>query len=311
MESEWRKDVLKELRKIGESVEEIRKELMREAARREQGRKSTEKIDKRGNSKGTEEDDSKEGKIERKDKNEDKGFTLRGEYSEKCVEEVKEEEGEESLQKKRKNESQAKEKEKERTENGTEKRRRECVEEGDEVRLGRSLEKQTLGEEEENEKEAEGKNREDWRESWETKIEMEKKERRKRSLVWKGVGGKDAEERSRRVNIMSQIELGKKVMIKKQTELTGEGGRKLILMELEEEEDRNVLLGKKNDIWEKWRAVIEEDLSSEERKQKWRIKEKAREERFKGKRVEYNNRRIWIEGTEWRWAEKEGKWKSV
>jgi len=32
---------------------------------------------------------------------------------------------------------------------------------------------------------------------------------------------------------------------------------------------------------------------------KWRIKERARLERARGKRVYYDSRRLWIEGREW------------
>ncbi|XP_046145874.1 cilia- and flagella-associated protein 251-like [Osmia bicornis bicornis] len=105
-----------------------------------------------------------------------------------------------------------------------------------------------------------------WAESWERRMERERKERRSRSIIWKNVGGEEKEERGRRVKIMLQMELGKKVEIRKLTEMAGEGGRKIILTELEEEEDCRKVIGKKNAIWELWRVSVQEDLLREERR---------------------------------------------
>lgn len=49
-------------------------------------------------------------------------------------------------------------------------------------------------------------------------------------------------------------------------------------------------------------------MTREEKKLKWRIKEKARMERRRGRRVEYDSGGIWIEGKEWKWNEEEGRW---
>ena len=83
----------------------------------------------------------------------------------------------------------------------------------------------------------------------------------------------------------------------------------MILTELETEEDRRRVMWRKAEIWERWRVCVEEDLSREERKIRWLIKERAREERGKGKKVEYTSRKLWVDGQEWKWEKKEGKWK--
>lgn len=54
------------------------------------------------------------------------------------------------------------------------------------------------------------------------------------------------------------------------------------------------ILWMKNGIWESW--YIDEDLSREERRIKWRIKEKV-----KRRWVEFSRSRFWIKREKWRW----------
>lgn len=54
---------------------------------------------------------------------------------------------------------------------------------------------------------------------------------------------------------------------------------------------------------------IDEDLTWKERKVKWLIKRKAEKVRVEEKRVRVGHMKIWIEGREWRWDEREGKLK--
>jgi len=53
---------------------------------------------------------------------------------------------------------------------------------------------------------------------------------------------------------------------------------------------------------------VDEDLSREERRLRWLIRERARVEKRREKRVVYDGERIWIEGREWRWDEEEEEW---
>ena len=46
----------------------------------------------------------------------------------------------------------------------------------------------------------------------------------------------------------------------------------------------------------------------EERKTRWKMVERTRNKRREGKKVEVANRRMWIDGEEWRWVEGEKRW---
>lgn len=50
---------------------------------------------------------------------------------------------------------------------------------------------------------------------------------------------------------------------------------------------------------------MNEDLTLEERKMRWRILEAVRRERTSGRRVEFSNREIWVEGVKWSWNERD------
>lgn len=51
------------------------------------------------------------------------------------------------------------------------------------------------------------------------------------------------------------------------------------------------------------RKGVDEDLTVEERRVRWRIVETARRERAKGKRVVAKNRELWVERIRWKWDE--------
>lgn len=56
---------------------------------------------------------------------------------------------------------------------------------------------------------------------------------------------------------------------------------------------------------------MDEDLIMRERRNRWRMVEKARRERKKGKWVRITTRKIWIVGMEWRWVEEWDEWERV
>ncbi|EFN79315.1 hypothetical protein EAI_03465 [Harpegnathos saltator] len=57
------------------------------------------------------------------------------------------------------------------------------------------------------------------------------------------------------------------------------------------------------------RERIEDDLTEEERKTKWRIERKAEVERRKGKNVQVGYMKMWVNGRMTRWdEEREKKW---
>lgn len=92
------------------------------------------------------------------------------------------------------------------------------------------------------------------------------------------------------------------------TERAREGGKKVFIVEVEEEEDRKDLLERELEIKRNWSVGADEDLTMEERKLRWRILEKAREERRKGRSAVVNNRQLWIDGKEWKWNEERKIW---
>lgn len=63
-----------------------------------------------------------------------------------------------------------------------------------------------------------------------------------------------------------------------------------MIMELERKEDKEEVLEKGEEIRRFWKVGVDEDLTMEERKRRWRMMEIARRERAKGRRVEMSNR---------------------
>ena len=51
----------------------------------------------------------------------------------------------------------------------------------------------------------------------------------------------------------------------------GEGGRKMVLVVMEKEEDREEILRRREECWERWRVSVDEDLTREERKMRWKL----------------------------------------
>lgn len=63
------------------------------------------------------------------------------------------------------------------------------------------------------------------------------------------------------------------------------------------------MLEKGEEIGRRWRVGVDEDLTMEERKRRWRKVEMAKRERAKGKKVEVSNRELRVEGRRWAWNE--------
>lgn len=70
-------------------------------------------------------------------------------------------------------------------------------------------------------------------------------------------------------------------------ERRGEGGRWILIMEMEKVRDKEELLEKGAEIGREWR--VDEDLTMEKRRRRWKMVEVARRERARGRRVE-----IWV-----------------
>ncbi|KMQ82064.1 hypothetical protein RF55_24306 [Lasius niger] len=103
--------------------------------------------------------------------------------------------------------------------------------------------------------------------------------------------------------------LERKVALRGVEERIGDDGKSILLEVLDKEEDRNEVLERWGEVGRRWRMSVDEDLTREERRMKWRIKERVRVERNRVERVEYNNRRLWIDGREWKWDEEAESWR--
>ncbi|XP_046145497.1 vicilin-like seed storage protein At2g18540 [Osmia bicornis bicornis] len=280
---------MEDLRNIGEEIRMLREEVvkLREDLRRwrlEEGRtKGKEKYkrdEERENGDASEEET--EGKTKEKEEEENKEKGKREERREK----IQKEEGQEEPEKKKEREWENRKEEKER------------VEENKERMRGVESCKMT--------KEAEER-----RERWIREEERRKNIRRGKSLVWKGVKGENIEERLKNIKVILKKELGEKAEIKSAVEREGEGGRAIVITEMEEEDNKKEMVWMRNGIWERWRVEVDEDLNKEERRLKWIIKEKAKKERDAGRKVMYNSRRIWVEGTEIKWNEEKKNWEKI
>lgn len=72
-----------------------------------------------------------------------------------------------------------------------------------------------------------------------------------------------------------------------------------MIMEVEEQEDREEILETTGELRVKWGVGVDEDLLMEERRLRWRIIETAREERTRRRRLRFNNKELWVEGRRW------------
>jgi len=134
----------------------------------------------------------------------------------------------------------------------------------------------------------------------EREVEAEKRRERRRNIVWRGVEGDSTEERKRVIEGIVKEELGRKVEIREVRERRGSAGIVLITC-MGRVRDKKDLLERGWEIRRNWGVGVDEDLSMEERRVRWKLVERARAERARGKTVVTTNRRIWIDGKAWGW----------
>lgn len=133
-----------------------------------------------------------------------------------------------------------------------------------------------------------------------------KKRRRKRNIVWRGVEDEHREERRVMLEMCMERAMGREVEIREVAEIKGDDGKIMVIVEMEEEEDKKELLGKGGKIWRRWRIGIEEDLTLEEKRIRWRMMERVRRGRVRGRHV-IKGKRIWLNGKKWEWDEDKGQ----
>jgi len=101
-------------------------------------------------------------------------------------------------------------------------------------------------------------------------------------------------------------ELGRRVEIRGVQERRESVGMVLIV-KMGKVEDKKELLERGWEIRRNWGGV-DEDLTMEERRVRWKLVERARAERARGGVVVTTNRRIWIDGRAWGWDLERDRW---
>lgn len=77
---------------------------------------------------------------------------------------------------------------------------------------------------------------------------------------------------------------------------------------MEDEKDKEQILGMKREIKMKWEIGIDEGLTMEERKMRWKILEVARREKAKDRQVMVTNSDIWVDRVRWIWNNRKESW---
>ncbi|XP_071641854.1 uncharacterized protein [Temnothorax longispinosus] len=159
-----------------------------------------------------------------------------------------------------------------------------------------------------------GRRREKREKEEERKKERERKEKtekRKKNLIWRRVAGEGPKERREMLEAIMEKVTGREIMIRKAWEVTGVDGKIVIFTELEEEEDKEEVIERCDEIWRRWEIGVDEELTLEERAYRHKLVERAREERTRGNAVVLTNRRMWINGREVKWEEERGGWRRM
>ncbi|KMQ86170.1 hypothetical protein RF55_14931 [Lasius niger] len=144
----------------------------------------------------------------------------------------------------------------------------------------------------------------------EMKGKLERKIKEGGSLVEGGVrGGKEEREREIKKGVEKVLEkIGAKVKIEEVRRAGGKYGKegRMVVVKLGSREQKREIMEKKKRLMGR-KIRIEDDLTWEERKIRWKIREIAEEERRKGNRVWIGYGKIRINECWWRWDEEVGK----
>lgn len=141
----------------------------------------------------------------------------------------------------------------------------------------------------------------------EIKWDKEKRKERRNNIVIKGIKLEDRkiEEAVDELWIVMSI----KENVKEIRKIGGvdREGRGLVLVKLEAFEDKKRVMKVKKRLRGR-RERIENDLTREERRTRWKIEREAEREREKGKRVQVGYMKMWVDGVMKRWNEVEEVW---
>lgn len=144
----------------------------------------------------------------------------------------------------------------------------------------------------------------------ERKLEEEKKKKEK-NVVWRDLDDDNEEERLWLAEEILEKTLKREVGIRGVKERKGEGGRWVVIMELERKKDQEEVIEKREEIGRFWKIGVDEDLTMKERKKRWRMVGTARRERANRRRVEVSNRELRVEGKRWIWIKGRNSWEEA
>lgn len=134
-------------------------------------------------------------------------------------------------------------------------------------------------------------------------MERREKEDRGRSVVMRGVKQWKGDLRWGVEQVLKEIGAVVRLQEVRKVKSAREEGGDVVVIKLGNEEERKEVLRKKRGLIGR-RIWIEEDLSWEERRVRWRLREIAKEEEEKGRKAWVTQERIRIDG-EWWWWDKE------
>ena len=138
----------------------------------------------------------------------------------------------------------------------------------------------------------------------ERRLERKEKEERRKNIVIRGLEVKEGGRRNEAEKLLEDIGVKAKVMEIRRIGGDIEKGREMVLLKLENEEQKWEVIEKKKPEGRKER--ITEDLSWEERRRNWKLREIAREEEREGRRAWIKAGKIRIENVWWLWDDEEG-----
>ena len=136
------------------------------------------------------------------------------------------------------------------------------------------------------------------------KLEMREKEKRRNNIVTKRIEVKEGRMKEAAEGILKLIGAEVKVREIRRIGDGNDNGREMLVVKLENEDQKWEVMGKKNRLRGRG-EIITEDLTWRERKIRWRLMEIAKKEEAKGNRAWVKGGRIRLEGKWWKWNEEE------
>lgn len=279
-------EVARQLEGLKIEVRGVREELRRGQDGREKGRRASE------------EDETKDGTRttrETVEEGEEKGAIGRG------ARKPGEKEGEEGGNRKTEEENGKKKKEEDvrKDGNGTKNRGEKEEEEEEGRREGEKRWEKVQGK---GARDEEGKDRK--RRKWEE--ELRERGKRKNNVMLRGKMEADKMGIGRTEEILG-LALGKDVRIRRIVERMKRGEEGTLVLEMDDEEGKAEMLEGRKKLEEEG-LEVKEDLTWWERKTRFKLAERASEERARGRRVWMDSRTLKVNGVVWKWDELEEEW---